>query len=61
MTPEHLANEIVQTVNWKRRETLLAHPIPQLALYIRCLLPSAFFSVVAAGVKDGTMAEQLMK
>lgn len=61
VTPEDLANEIVRMVNWKRREVLLAHPIPQLALCMRCLFPSAFFSVVAAGVKDGPMAEQLMK
>ncbi|KAL2077993.1 hypothetical protein ACEWY4_025678 [Coilia grayii] len=61
VTPEELAKEIIRTVNWKRREVLMAHPIPQVALYIRCLLPSAFFSVVAAGVKDGDMADQLMK
>ncbi|XP_062383062.1 dehydrogenase/reductase (SDR family) member 7Cb [Sardina pilchardus] len=61
VTPHDLANEIVRTVDWKRREVLLAHPIPQLALCVRCLLPSAFFSVVAAGVKDGPMAEQMIK
>ncbi|KAL0180168.1 hypothetical protein M9458_025610, partial [Cirrhinus mrigala] len=47
-----LAHEIVRTV-------LLAHPVPWVALYIRSLLPSFFFAVVAAGVKDGAMAEPL--
>ncbi|XP_056627535.1 dehydrogenase/reductase (SDR family) member 7Cb isoform X1 [Triplophysa dalaica] len=54
-----LAQEILRTVNWHRREVLLSHPIPWMALYIRSLVPSFFFAVVAAGVKDGVMAEQL--
>ncbi|XP_063077860.1 dehydrogenase/reductase (SDR family) member 7Cb isoform X2 [Engraulis encrasicolus] len=57
VTPQDLAQEIVRTVDWRRREVLLAHPIPQVALFLRQVLPSAFFSVVAAGVKDGAMAE----
>ncbi|XP_051968854.1 dehydrogenase/reductase SDR family member 7C-A-like isoform X1 [Xyrauchen texanus] len=59
VSPNDLAREIVRTVNRHRREVLLAHPIPWIALYIRSLLPSFFFAVVAAGVKDGAMAEQL--
>lgn len=59
VSPNDLAGEIVKVVNGKRREVLLAHPIPWVALYIRSLLPSFFFAVVAAGVRDGAMAEQL--
>ena len=56
--PSVLANEIVRTVNRKRKEVLLAHPIPRAALYLRSLFPSFLFSVVAAGVKDSALAEQ---
>ena len=59
VSPGDLAGEIVKVVNGRRREVLLAHPIPWAALYIRSLLPSFFFAVVAAGVKDGPIAEQL--
>ncbi|XP_072523762.1 dehydrogenase/reductase (SDR family) member 7Cb [Salminus brasiliensis] len=59
VNPKDLAGEIVKVVNGKRREVLLAHPIPWTALYMRSLLPSFFFAVVAAGVRDGPMAEQL--
>lgn len=59
VNPKDLAGEILKVVNGKRREVLLAHPIPWTALYIRSLLPSFFFAVVAAGVRDGPLAEQL--
>ncbi|XP_066522437.1 dehydrogenase/reductase (SDR family) member 7Cb [Hoplias malabaricus] len=59
VSPKDLAGEIVKVVNGRRREVLLSHPLPWTALYIRSLLPSFFFSVVAAGVRDGPMAEQL--
>ncbi|KAJ7987896.1 hypothetical protein DPEC_G00331340 [Dallia pectoralis] len=58
--PTNLANEIVRTVNRKNKEVLLAHPIPRIALYIRSFFPSFFFAVVAAGVKDSAMAEQML-
>ncbi|KAG9350271.1 hypothetical protein AGOR_G00096520 [Albula goreensis] len=57
--PTELADEILRTVSRKKREVLLAHPIPKAALYIRSLFPSLFFAVVAAGVKDSPMAEQI--
>ncbi|KAM3833916.1 dehydrogenase/reductase (SDR family) member 7Cb [Diretmus argenteus] len=57
--PSVLANEILGTVNRKRKEVLLAHPIPRAALYLRSLLPSFLFAVVAAGVKDSALAEQM--
>ncbi|XP_076008282.1 dehydrogenase/reductase (SDR family) member 7Cb [Genypterus blacodes] len=57
--PSVLANEIMQTVNRKRKEVVLAHPIPRAALYLRSFFPSFLFSVVAAGVKDSVMAEQM--
>ncbi|TSK14595.1 Dehydrogenase/reductase SDR family member 7C-A [Bagarius yarrelli] len=59
VSPKALACETVRVVNWKRREVLLAHPIPWAALYIRSLMPSFFFSVVAAGVKDAVLNQQL--
>ncbi|KAL0984020.1 hypothetical protein UPYG_G00135970 [Umbra pygmaea] len=58
--PVILANEIVRTVNRKNREVLLAHPIPRIALYVHSFFPSLFFAVVAAGVKDTAMAEQML-
>ncbi|XP_037547542.1 dehydrogenase/reductase (SDR family) member 7Cb [Nematolebias whitei] len=57
--PPVLANEIMQTVNRKRKEVLLAHPIPRVALYLRSLFPPFLFAVLAAGVKDSELAEQL--
>ncbi|XP_060794903.1 dehydrogenase/reductase (SDR family) member 7Cb [Neoarius graeffei] len=59
VSPKALACETVRVVNRRRREIVLAHPIPWVALYIRSLMPSFFFSVVAAGVKDVAMNQQL--
>lgn len=56
--PSVLANEIVQTVNRKRKEVVLAHPIPWVALHLRSILPSFLFAVLGAGVKDSVLAEQ---
>ncbi|KAM9837219.1 dehydrogenase/reductase (SDR family) member 7Cb [Aulostomus maculatus] len=56
--PPALANEIMLTVNRKRKEVVLAHPIPRVALYLRSLFPSFLFSVLSAGVKDSVLAEQ---
>lgn len=57
--PSVLAAEIIHTVNRKRREVLLAHPVPRAALYLRSILPSVLFAVLGAGVKDSVLAEQL--
>lgn len=57
--PSVLANEIMQTVNRKRKEVVMAHPIPRAALYFRSLFPSFLFAVLGAGVKDAAMAEQM--
>ena len=57
--PSVLANEIMQTVNRKRTEVMLAHPIPRVALYLRSLIPSFLFAVLGAGVKDSVLAEQM--
>ncbi|XP_069012325.1 dehydrogenase/reductase (SDR family) member 7Cb [Embiotoca jacksoni] len=57
--PSELANEIVQMVNRKRKEVVLAHPIPRVALYLRSLVPPFLFAVLAAGVKDSGLAEQM--
>ncbi|XP_070708300.1 dehydrogenase/reductase (SDR family) member 7Cb [Pempheris klunzingeri] len=56
VSPSVLAGEIMQTVNRKRNEVVLAHPIPRVALYLRTLLPSSLFAVLAAGVKDLELA-----
>ncbi|KAM4524163.1 dehydrogenase/reductase (SDR family) member 7Cb isoform 1-T2 [Odontesthes bonariensis] len=57
--PSVLANEIMQTVNRKRKEVVLAHPIPRVALYLRSLCPPFLFAVLAAGVKDSVLAEEM--
>lgn len=57
--PSVLANEIMQTVNRKRKEVVLAHPIPRVALYVRSFFPAFLFAVLAAGVKDSGLAEQM--
>ncbi|KAJ8413732.1 hypothetical protein AAFF_G00082390 [Aldrovandia affinis] len=57
--PAELADEILCTVSRKKKEVLMAHPIPRAALYIRTFFPSFFFAVVAAGVKDADITEQL--
>lgn len=57
--PSDLANEIMLTVNRKRKEVVLAHPIPRAALYLRSLVPSFLFAVLAAGVKDVVLSDEL--
>lgn len=57
--PSVLANEIIQTVNRKRKEVVMAHPIPWVALYLRSFLPSFLFAVLGAGVKDSVLAEHM--
>ncbi|XP_077482189.1 dehydrogenase/reductase (SDR family) member 7Cb [Stigmatopora argus] len=59
VNPAVLANEIMQTVNRKRKEVVLAHPIPRVAVYLRAFLPSFLFAVLGAGVKDSVLAEQM--
>ncbi|XP_034083329.1 dehydrogenase/reductase (SDR family) member 7Cb isoform X1 [Gymnodraco acuticeps] len=59
VSPSVLANEIIQTVNRKRKEVVLAHPIPRVALYLRSLFPSFLFAVLAAGAKDSVLNEQM--
>ncbi|XP_028989606.1 dehydrogenase/reductase (SDR family) member 7Cb [Betta splendens] len=54
-----LANEILHTVNRKRKEVVLAHPVPRVALYLRSLVPPVLFAVLAAGVKDSALAAEL--
>lgn len=59
MRPFVLANEVMQTVNRKRKEVTMAHPIPRVALLLRSLLPSFIFAVLGAGVKDSVFPEQM--
>uniref|UniRef100_A0A3Q2XAE7 Dehydrogenase/reductase (SDR family) member 7Cb n=1 Tax=Hippocampus comes TaxID=109280 RepID=A0A3Q2XAE7_HIPCM len=56
--PSVLADEIMRTVNRKRKEVVLSHPIPRVAVHLRSLLPSFLFAVLGAGVKDSVLAEQ---
>ncbi|XP_072312564.1 dehydrogenase/reductase (SDR family) member 7Cb [Eucyclogobius newberryi] len=57
--PSALAHEVLQTVNRKKREVLLSHPLPRAALYLRSLLPPVLFSVLSAGVRDSAFTEQI--
>uniref|UniRef100_A0A3Q2XB66 Dehydrogenase/reductase (SDR family) member 7Cb n=1 Tax=Hippocampus comes TaxID=109280 RepID=A0A3Q2XB66_HIPCM len=57
--PSVLADEIMRTVNRKRKEVVLSHPIPRVAVHLRSLLPSFLFAVLGAGVKDSVLAEQM--
>ncbi|XP_041671132.1 dehydrogenase/reductase (SDR family) member 7Cb [Cheilinus undulatus] len=57
--PSVLANEIMQTVNRKKKEVILSHPIPRVAMLLRSIVPSFLFAVLAAGVKDSVLNEQL--
>ncbi|XP_029383704.1 dehydrogenase/reductase (SDR family) member 7Cb [Echeneis naucrates] len=57
--PSVLADEIMHTVNRKRKEVLLAHPIPRVALYLRSFCPPFLFAVLAAGVEDSVLSEQM--
>lgn len=57
--PAVLANEVMQTVNRKRKEVMMAHPIPRVALCLRSLFPSFLFAVLGAGVKDSVLSEQM--
>ncbi|KAF6722371.1 Dehydrogenase/reductase SDR family member 7C-A [Oryzias melastigma] len=59
VSPSVLANEIMQTVNRKTKEVVLAHPIPRVALYLRSLFPPFLFAVLAAGVKDSMLAQDM--
>ncbi|MBN3314969.1 DRS7C reductase, partial [Atractosteus spatula] len=56
--PVEVADEILRTVSRKKKEVLMANPVPRAALYIRSFFPGLFFAVVAAGVKDVTLVEE---
>ncbi|KAK7918758.1 hypothetical protein WMY93_010042 [Mugilogobius chulae] len=57
--PSVLAHEVLQTVNRRKKEVLLSHPLPRAALYVRSLLPPVLFSVLSAGVRDNALAEHI--
>lgn len=57
--PSVLAHEVLLTVNRRKREVVLSHPLPRAALYIRSLLPPLVFSVLSAGIRDSELAEQV--
>lgn len=57
--PSVLAHEVLLTVNRRKREVVLSHPLPRVALYLRSLLPPLVFSVLSAGVRDNALAEQI--
>ncbi|KAG8432856.1 hypothetical protein GDO86_017204 [Hymenochirus boettgeri] len=49
--PEEVAQTILQSVNEKRKDVLVAGLLPTLAVYLRTLTPTIFFSIMAARAK----------
>ncbi|XP_064843618.1 dehydrogenase/reductase SDR family member 7C-B-like [Oncorhynchus masou masou] len=52
ITPAEAASEILKILNSKKREVVMAHSLPKMAIYARSLFPNVFFAVMAAGVKN---------
>ncbi|XP_071029812.1 dehydrogenase/reductase SDR family member 7C-B-like [Oncorhynchus clarkii lewisi] len=52
ITPAEAANEILKILNSKKREVVMAHSLPKMAIYARSLFPNVFFAVMAAGVNN---------
>ncbi|MCJ8739423.1 hypothetical protein PDJAM_G00047010 [Pangasius djambal] len=52
ISPEKMANAILQALGSKKKEIIMAHSISKAAIYARSLFPNLFFAVMAAGVKN---------
>uniref|UniRef100_A0A8C8I4D1 Dehydrogenase/reductase (SDR family) member 7Ca n=1 Tax=Oncorhynchus tshawytscha TaxID=74940 RepID=A0A8C8I4D1_ONCTS len=52
ITPAEAASEILKILNSKKREVVMAHSLPKMAIYARSLFPNVFFAVMAAGVNN---------
>ena len=57
VTPDQAVREIVRTVMDKRKEVVIAPPLPKAAICTRSFFPNLFFAVMAAGVKNGAALE----
>lgn len=58
ISPEEMANAILQTLGSKKKEIIMAHSISKAAIYTRSLFPNFFFAVMAAGVRKAASVEQ---
>lgn len=52
VTPSEAVEEIIRTVMDKRKEVVIAPPLPKVAICTRSFFPNLFFAVMAAGVKN---------
>ncbi|KAM7371445.1 hypothetical protein PAMP_008689 [Pampus punctatissimus] len=59
VSPDEAVAEIVKTLNNKKKEVLIAPSLPKVAIYARSFFPNVFFAVMAAGVKDAAVSEQM--
>ncbi|XP_047006292.1 dehydrogenase/reductase SDR family member 7C-B isoform X1 [Ictalurus punctatus] len=57
ISPEEMANAILQALGSKKKEIIMAHFISKAAIYARSLFPNLFFAVMAAGVKNAAGVE----
>uniref|UniRef100_A0A672YDW1 Dehydrogenase/reductase SDR family member 7C-B-like n=1 Tax=Sphaeramia orbicularis TaxID=375764 RepID=A0A672YDW1_9TELE len=55
VSPDEAATEIVKTLNNKRKEVVIAPSLPKVAIYARSFFPNVFFAVMAAGVKNAAV------
>ncbi|XP_053095259.1 dehydrogenase/reductase SDR family member 7C-B isoform X2 [Pangasianodon hypophthalmus] len=57
ISPEKMANAILQALGSKKKEIIMAHSISKAAIYTRSLFPNLFFAVTAAGVRNAAGVE----
>ncbi|NP_001090401.1 dehydrogenase/reductase SDR family member 7B [Xenopus laevis] len=56
-TPEEVAQTVLRAVGERRKELLVAGLVPTLAVYLRTLAPTLFFSIMSARAKKRTKAK----
>ncbi|XP_075999337.1 dehydrogenase/reductase SDR family member 7C-B [Genypterus blacodes] len=59
VSPDEAAAEIVKTLNNKRKEVVIAPSLPKVAIYARSCFPNVFFAVMAAGVKNAAVFDEM--
>ncbi|XP_037834725.1 dehydrogenase/reductase SDR family member 7C-B-like isoform X2 [Kryptolebias marmoratus] len=59
VSPGRAAAEILKTLSSKKREVLLAPPLPKMAVYARSFCPNVLFSVTAAGARTSAASENM--
>lgn len=57
ISPEEMANAILQALGSKKKEIIMAHSISKAAIYTRSLFPNLFFAIMAAGVRNAAGVE----